>query len=64
MSDPKVPRSPVFPAGKKWDFKKRDGIYESDATALLRCLLEDEAVRRDQRAAWERWRNDPAGLQR
>lgn len=64
MSDPKIPRSPVFPLGKKWDFKKRAGIYESDVTALVRCLTEDEAIRSDQRAAWERWRNDPSGLQR
>lgn len=63
MSDHKVPQSPVFPAGKQWDFQKRPGIYESDATALLRRLLQDESISADQRAAWERWRNDPAGLQ-
>ncbi|MBS1216927.1 MAG: hypothetical protein H6R21_60 [Proteobacteria bacterium] len=64
MSDQQVPHSPVFPQGKQWDFKKREGIYESDVTALLRRLLEDDAIREDQRAAWERWRNDPSGLQR
>jgi len=66
MSNPKDPQtptpSPVFPLGKKWAFKKREGIYESDATALVRCLLEDESISEDQRAAWERWRNDPTGL--
>lgn len=56
--------SPVFPQEKKWDFKKREGIYESDVTALVRRLLEDDSIREDQRAAWERWRNDPSGLQR
>lgn len=56
--------SPVFPQEKKWEFKKRAGIYESDVTALVRRLLEDDAIREDQRAAWERWRNDPSGLQR
>lgn len=68
MSDPKDPQtpvpSPVFPQGKTWDFKKREGIYESDVTAMVRRMLEDEAIREDQRAAWERWRNDPSGLQR
>lgn len=66
MSDPKDPqspvRSPVFPQGKQWDFKKRPGIYESDVTALVRRMLEDESIREDQRTAWERWRNDPSGL--
>lgn len=56
--------SPVFPQGKTWDYKKREGIYESDVTALVRRLLEDESIREDQRSAWERWRNDPSGLKR
>ncbi|MDP1672120.1 MAG: hypothetical protein Q8L65_03270 [Burkholderiales bacterium] len=56
--------SPVFPQEKQWDFKKRDGIYESDVTALVRRMLEDESIREDQRRAWERWRNDPEALQR
>lgn len=64
MSDNKVPQSPVFPAGKTWDAKKRPGIYESDTTALIRRLLQEDSIREDQRAAWERWRNDPAGLRR
>ncbi len=68
MSDHKDPQSPVaspvFPQGKTWDYKKREGIYESDVTALVRRMLEDETVREDQRNAWERWRNDPSGLQR
>lgn len=64
MSDNKVPQSPVFPAGKKWDYEKRPGIYESDVTALVRRLLQEDAIREDQRSAWERWRNDPAGLKR
>ena len=68
MNDHKDPQSPlpspVFPQGKQWDFKKREGIYESDVTALVRRMLEDESIREDQRNAWERWRNDPSGLQR
>ena len=61
--DPQTPTpSPVFPQDKKCDVKKREGIYESDVTALVRRMLEDESIKEDQRAAWERWRNDPSGL--
>ena len=66
MSNHKYPQtptpSPVFPQDKKWDFKKRTVGYESDVTALVRRMLEDESIKEDQRAAWERWRNDPSGL--
>jgi hypothetical protein len=55
-------KSPVLPAGHKWLFEKRKGIYESDVTALVRRMLDDDAIREDQRQAWERWRNDPANL--
>ena len=55
-------KSPVFPLGKKWEVKKRAGVYESDVTALVRGMLEDEAIRDDQRWAWERWRNDADAL--
>jgi hypothetical protein len=50
-------KSPVFALGKKWELKRRPG-YESDVTALVRGMLEDESIREDQRWAWERWRND------
>lgn len=62
MEDHKVPKSPVVPAEHKWTFEKRKGVYESDVTALVRRMLEDDAIREDQRSAWERWRNDPARL--
>ena len=55
-------KSPVFPAGKPWQLKRRKAGYESDVTALVRGLLEDESIREDQRWAWERWRNDPTSL--
>ena len=55
-------KSPVFPADKKWEIKKRTDGYESDVTALVRRLVEDEAIREDQRWAWERWRNDADAL--
>lgn len=49
-------KSPVFPPGHRWSFEKRDKYYESEATALLRKMLEDERIRDDQRFAWDRWR--------
>jgi hypothetical protein len=64
MKFSKFPKSPVFPAGHKWRFEKRKDGYESDVTALVRGMLEDEAVREDQRTAWERWRNDNTGLKK
>ncbi|MBI1965274.1 MAG: hypothetical protein HYS46_03420 [Betaproteobacteria bacterium] len=58
-------KSPVFPPGHKWELKRRaDGLYESDVTALVRGMLEDEAIRDDQRWAWERWRNDAGSLKK
>jgi hypothetical protein len=55
-------KSPVFPAGKKWEIKKRREGYESDITAMVRGMLEDEKIQEDQRWAWERWRNDANAL--
>ena len=57
-------KSPVFPAGKKWEIKQRKDGYESEITALVRAMLEDEAIRDDQRWAWERWRNDESALRK
>ena len=54
----RFPKSPVFPAGFKWPFEKRKNVYESDVTALVRKMLEDDTILEDQRAAWERWRNE------
>jgi hypothetical protein len=62
MDSSKVTQSPVLPADHKWTFEKRKGIYESDVTALVRRMLEDEALREDQKRAWERWRDDAANL--
>jgi hypothetical protein len=56
-------KSPIFPQDKKWEVKKRaDGYYESDVTALVRTMVQDESIREDQRWAWERWRNDANAL--
>jgi hypothetical protein len=55
-------KSPESPLGKKWKIKKRTDGYESDVTALVRTMLEDEAILEDQRWAWERWRNDADAL--
>ena len=49
-------KSPVFPLGHRWSFEKRKQYYESDVTALVRKMLEDERIREDQRFAWDRWR--------
>jgi hypothetical protein len=49
-------KSPVFPPGHSWSFEKRKKYYESDVTALVRKMLEDERIREDQRFAWDRWR--------
>jgi len=57
-------KSPVFSPGHKWEFKKRTDGYESDVTALVRRMLEDETIRDDQRWAWERWRNDASALKK
>ena len=54
----RFPKSPVFPADHNWQAKKRKGGYESDVTALVRAMLEDDTIREDQRIAWERWRNE------
>ena len=57
-------KSPVFPLGHKWEFKKRSDGYESDVTALVRRMVEDKAILDDQRWAWERWRNDETKLKK
>lgn len=62
MKSSNVRKSPSFPLGTRWSFEKRKDGYESDVTAMVRRMLEDEAIRDDQRAAWERWRNDPTPL--
>lgn len=54
-------KSPIFPQDKKWELTRRKG-YESEVTALVRAMVEDDAIREDQRWAWERWRNDPNAL--
>ena len=62
MKFSKVTKSPVFAQDHKWPSEKRKGEYESDVTVMLRGMLEDDAIRDDQRAAWERWRNDDSGI--
>jgi hypothetical protein len=62
MKSNQAPKSPVFSPDHKWSFEKRKNAYESDITAMIRGMLEDEAIREDQRVAWERWRNDSSAL--
>ncbi len=56
MKFKEILKSPVFPPGHSWSFEKRRKYYESDITALVRKMLEDESIREDQRFAWDRWR--------
>jgi hypothetical protein len=56
MKFKEVLKSPVFAAGHRWNFSKRKKAYESDVTALVRTMLEDERIAADQRFAWDRWR--------
>ena len=62
MDSNNTAKSPVMLPDHQGTFAKRKGIYESDVTALVRRMLEDEALREDQKRAWERWRNDPSKL--
>lgn len=64
MKFDKVTPSPVYPQGHKWQFEKRNDGYESDVTALVRRMLDDDAIREDQARAWERWRNDESKLRK
>ena len=64
MKFKQAPKSPVVSADKSWDVQKRKDGYESDVTAFVRSLVQDDAIRDDQRWAWERWRNDETKLKK
>jgi hypothetical protein len=64
MKFKQAPKSPVIPANKTWEVEKRKDGYESEVTAFVRSLVQDEAIREDQRWAWERWRNDESKLKK
>ena len=55
-------KSPILSQDKQWEVRKRPDGYESDITAFVRAMVQDEAIRDDQRWAWERWRNDSNAL--
>ena len=63
MKFSEILKSPVFASGHHWPFKRRK-LYESDVTALVRKMLEDESIQRDQRFAWDRWRDDERAAKR
>jgi len=50
------PKSPVFAQDKIWKSDRRPGLYESEISAMVRNMLEDDSIRTDQSVAWERWR--------
>ena len=52
-----VRKSPVFPAGTRWEAQPDRRLYESEVTALVRTLLENPEIREDQEWAWRRWRS-------
>jgi len=56
MKFKEILKSPVFPASQRWKFERDRKYYESNVTAMVRKMLEDERIRDDQRFAWERWR--------
>lgn len=57
MTNDEYKRSPVFPAGARWDAKPDSRYYESELTAMIRKMLEDSRIREDQEWAWHRWRS-------
>ena len=57
MKDEHVRKSPVFPAGTRWDATPDAKLYESELTALVRKMLEDPQILEDQQWAWQRWRS-------
>jgi hypothetical protein len=57
MKQPQVPKSPVRPAEQQWDDTPDPNYYESGTTAMLRSLVKDEEIRKDQAWAWARWRS-------
>jgi hypothetical protein len=63
MKFSEILKSPVFARGYHWPFKRRK-LYESDVSALVRKMLEDESIQRDQRFAWDRWRDDERAAKR
>ena len=44
--------------------RKPRRLLRIDVTALVRCLVQDEKIREDQRWAWERWRNNDEFLKK
>ena len=64
MDYDKIKKSPIFPAGTRWDAKPDSGLYESEVTALVRKMLEDEQIKEDQEWAWHRWRSGDNAIKR
>lgn len=52
------PKSPVVPADKQWTPVVPKNEYSSPVTQLIRGVLQDEAIRKDQAVAWARWRDN------
>lgn len=49
------PRSPEWLDRDRGLIRKRTDGYESEVDALIRRMLGNDDIRRDQQIAWERW---------
>lgn len=57
MQNKPIKKSPVFPAGKQWEAKPDQKLYESEVTAMIRSMREEPSIAEDQEWAWRRWRS-------
>lgn len=64
MDYDKIKKSPVFPAGQRWDAKPDPRLYESEVTAMIRKMVADEQIKEDQEWAWHRWRSGDNAIKR
>jgi hypothetical protein len=64
MKVDKVKRSPVYPAGTRWEAKPDERLYESQVTAMIRKMLQSPELKEDQEWAWQRWRSGDNAIKR
>jgi hypothetical protein len=57
VNEEPVKKSPVYPAGTRWEAQPDPHLYESEVTAMIRKMLQDPQIREDQAWAWRRWRS-------
>lgn len=64
MKRDEVKQSPVFPANTNWEAKPDAKLYESELTAMIRTMREDQQIKEDQEWAWRRWRSGDNAIKR